>query len=134
VHAKEVAEKGQGATCLTCHGSMATSLPSPNELGARCASCHDKPMQAQVALVMLASAKVQLQRTGRAVAAASVDPQWHTEALQRFQSLERSYVDIALKWHLFAMDAVVHESHDLLKVTKLLDEEAGVRAGMRRHE
>jgi cytochrome c553 len=29
------------ATCQTCHGSMATSLPSPAELRSRCAVCLD---------------------------------------------------------------------------------------------
>jgi hypothetical protein len=130
VHAKQVAKDGHGATCLTCHGSMATSLPSPTELSARCAVCHKKPVQAQMALVMLASSKIRLRRTGRGLEAANVDPTWHAEALQRFHALERSYADIALKWHTFAMDAVIRDSHDLLRLTKLLDDEAAVRAGM----
>jgi hypothetical protein len=131
VHAKQVAEDGQGATCLTCHGSMATSLPSPTELSARCAACHKKPVRAQMALVMLASSKIRLRKTHRGLETARADPEWHAEAMKRFHALERSYADIALKWHTFAMDAVIHESGDLLKLTKLLDEETALRASMR---
>src|SRR5688572_15400817 len=32
VHAKVLAAAGRGPTCSTCHGAMASSLPSPGEL------------------------------------------------------------------------------------------------------
>lgn len=132
VHAQQVAEHGRGATCFTCHGSMATSLPSPAELSARCGICHKKPIQAQAALAVLATAKVRLYRTNRTLEAAkAADPKWHADARQRFDDLERTYRDIQLKWHTFAMDAVLRDTRDVLKLTKLLDEEATVRTRMR---
>ena len=57
IHARQVQERGTGATCFTCHGSMATSLPSPSELSARCGVCHKKPIQTQAALAVMAMAK-----------------------------------------------------------------------------
>ncbi len=135
VHAQQVRESGQGATCFTCHGSMATSLPSPSELNARCSVCHKKPVEAQVALAVLASAKIRLRRTKRALdAARAPDPAWHEEALRRFHDLERSYGGITLRWHTFAMQAVLQDSRDLLALAKLLDEEAAVRARVRQHQ
>jgi hypothetical protein len=131
VHAKEVAEHGRGATCFTCHGSMATSLPSPAELSARCGVCHKKPVQAQAALAVLATAKIRLYRTNRTLEAAkAADPTWRADARRRFHDLERTYRDIQLKWHTFAMDAVLHDASELLKLTKLLDEETQVRTRM----
>jgi hypothetical protein len=132
VHAREVAERGQGATCYTCHGSMATSLPSPAELSARCGVCHKKPIQAQLALAVLATAKIRLYRTKRSLDAAQVaDPAWHADARRRFHDLERAYRDIQLKWHTFAMEAVLRDTRDVLKLTKLLDEEVGVKTRVR---
>jgi hypothetical protein len=32
------------------------------------------------------------------------------------------------------MEAVIRDSHDLINLTKLLDQEANVRAGMGKHE
>jgi hypothetical protein len=135
IHAKEVAEHGRGATCFTCHGSMATSLPSPAELSARCGVCHKKPIQAQAALAVLATAKIRLYRTNRTLEMATgADPEWRADARRRFHDLERAYRDIQLKWHTFDMNAVLQEARDLLKITKLLDEETTVRTRMRSPE
>jgi hypothetical protein len=135
VHAKEVAEHGRGATCFTCHGSMATSLPSPAELSARCGVCHKKPVQAQAALAVLATAKIRLYRTNRTLAAAKdADPAWQADARRRFHDLERTYRAIQLEWHTFAMEAVLHDTREVLKLTKLLDEETDVRTRLRQHQ
>jgi hypothetical protein len=128
VHARQVAESGRGATCFTCHGSMATSLPSPAELSARCGVCHKKPIQAQAALAVLATAKIRLYRLNRTLETAQdADAAWRADALRRFHDLERTYRDIQLEWHKFAMSAVLQDTRDLLKMTKLLDEETTVK-------
>lgn len=128
VHAKQVREKKVGATCLTCHGSMATSLPSPSELRARCAVCHEKPVEAQAALALLASSKLQLHRVRRALRAAEArGGDWYAGALQRFHEMERAYADISLRWHTFRTDETLHHSRDLLHLAKLLGEEIELR-------
>ena len=117
-----------GATCVTCHGSMATSLPTPTELSARCAVCHKKPTQVQAALAVLATAKIRLYRVHRNLETASaVDPTWRAQAQGRFHELEGKYRDIQLKWHTFAMAGVIRDSGDVIKLVKLLDEESSVR-------
>ena len=128
IHARQVQERGTGATCFTCHGSMATSLPSPSELSARCGVCHKKPIQTQAALAVLAMAKIHLHRTHRTLEAAKAsDPQWQADAMKRFHALEGSYREIQLAWHTFAVDSVLQKSRDVLKLTKLLDEEAEIK-------
>ncbi|HXJ37580.1 MAG TPA: cytochrome c3 family protein [Candidatus Eisenbacteria bacterium] len=129
IHARKLASEGTGATCYTCHGAMATSLPSPSELGARCAVCHKRPVPAQAALSYLAAAKTQLRRTLRTLdGMKSANAEWYPRGLERFHDLERTYGAIEIEWHTFAMDKVLHDSRDLLKLGKALDEEAGIRA------
>ena len=128
VHAKQVQESGRGATCYTCHGSMATSLPSAATLSARCAECHKKPIEVQAALIMLSSDKIQLWRTRRTLdEAKTVDPAWYEEAIKRFHEMERDDDNIQLIWHTFKIKAVLQQSRDLLKLIHLLDDEAQVR-------
>ena len=128
VHAHQVEESGHGATCVTCHGAMATNLPTPTELSARCAVCHKKPTQVQAALAVLTTAKIRLYRMHRRLEVASgVDAQWHDQAQRRLRELENKYRDIQLKWHTFAMAGVIRDSGEVIKLTKLLDEEASVR-------
>ena len=134
VHAKEVAEKGQGATCYTCHGSMATTLPSASVLSTRCAECHKKSMSAMAALLILSTDRIQLWRTSRTLdEAASVDPQWHGDAVQRLHAMEHDLKSIELTWHTFDLEKVLTQGQDLLKLVKLLDEEAKVRMHRLQH-
>jgi hypothetical protein len=131
VHGKAVEEGDQRATCLTCHDSMATHLPTPAELRTRCAVCHEKSVDAQNALAVLANAKIHLHRTRRMLEKAKArDPKWAEGALERFHDLEHSFRTIQLEWHTFEMKKVLHDGMNVLKLTKLLDEEARLRADM----
>ena len=130
VHARQLKSKAGGATCSTCHGAMATSLPSPGELSLRCAVCHKKPVEAQAALVVFASSKLRMRRLHRTLEAMkSTEPAWHREALTRFHDLERMYSEIELEWHRLETRKVVNHSKDLLHLTENLQEEAAIRSG-----
>jgi hypothetical protein len=127
IHARKLKTEAKGATCFTCHGAMATSLPSPAELNARCAVCHAKPVGAQPALAYLAAAKIQLYRTKRAVdALETAKPDWHHEAIGRLHALEKTYRDLQVRWHGFETARVLDESKDLLRLAKILAEEATI--------
>lgn len=131
VHAKEVRDNGDAATCETCHGAMATSLPSPTEINSRCTVCHDRPVEARAALSWLAGAKIQLLRTRRALEEAkTAAPEWYADAKTRFHDMEKGYSELALKWHTFEMESTQQQSRDLLKLGKLLDEEAHLKLKM----
>jgi nitrate/TMAO reductase-like tetraheme cytochrome c subunit len=128
VHAEEVTKDGEAATCVTCHGAMATSLPSPTELKSRCTVCHDRPVEARAALTWLAAAKTELRRVQRSLETAKTAvPEWHKDALVRFHGMEKDYAEIALKWHTFHMDSSLKKSRDLLELAKLLNEEARLK-------
>lgn len=129
VHARVLAEKGTGATCFTCHEAMATSLPTPREMTARCGVCHDKPVHAQTALSMVVMTKTKLYRTRRALdAARQANPDWHKQVLERFHALEREYRAVQLKWHHFDTALVLEETKDVLKLTAAIADEAEVMA------
>lgn len=132
VHAKQVEDDGDAATCLTCHGSMATSYPSPRELKARCSVCHEKPVQAQAALSWLAAAKTHLLRARRAIdQARSTAPEWYTGAVARFHSMEKDLASIELEWHKFDTEECLKQSRDLLSLGKLLEEEAHLKVKLK---
>lgn len=129
VHARQLKNNGRGATCSTCHGAMATSLPSPGELSVRCSTCHEKPVEARAALAVLASAKVQLQRTYRTLQGMQAKyPGWYREAIERFHGLEHTYRGIELEWHAFETRKVVQDSSDVLKLAEALEQEAAIVA------
>lgn len=130
VHGKPHKPGDSRATCMTCHGSMATSLPSPAELRTRCAVCHDKQVEAQSALAVLANAKIQLYRTRRTLESVAVDEAWKADALQRFHDMEKRFHEVQLEWHTFRLKGVLHDSMNVLHLAKLLDEEAKLRAEM----
>jgi hypothetical protein len=78
-----------------------------------------------------AAAKIQLYRTRRAIETVEAkDAEWYAGALKRFHEMEETYVDISLQWHRFATKSVLQRSRDLLRLAKLLDEEAGLRKKM----
>lgn len=131
VHADEIVHDTVAATCVTCHGAMATSLPSPNELKTRCTVCHERPIEPRAALSWLAAAKTELKRTRRLLEDAQKQvPDWHKDAIQRFHDMEKAYAKIVLKWHTFDTEGSLHEARDLLNLGKLLDEEARLKMKM----
>lgn len=126
-HARQLKKEGAGATCSTCHGAMATSLPSPGELSARCAVCHEKPLEARAALALLASAKLSLRRVHRTLQGVRVKhPEWYRQGLARFHELERSFRTIELEWHTFETRKVLQDSKDLLTLAEALQAEARI--------
>jgi len=129
LHGRQLKNDGRGATCSTCHGAMATSLPSPGELSLRCAVCHKKPVQAQAALAVFASTKVRLRRAHRTIGAMkTTHPKWTQEAMERFHDLERRYHQIEIEWHTLETRKVVEHSEDVLHLTQNLEEEAKIRS------
>lgn len=129
VHARQVAEKGRGATCLTCHGAMGASLPSPAELETRCSTCHESPYESKAALAMLAGAKRRLARARSEITALhEADPAWERNALERLDELARRYAGIQREWHTFHTPKVLEQARDLDGLIGPIRDEARKRA------
>ncbi len=134
-HAKQLKEKGQGATCMTCHDAMATSLPSPATLEARCATCHAKRLEAKNALAMLAATKRRLRTTqGALEAARTADPAWAGGALQRLHDLQGTYHSIQLEWHAFDTPRLFANTRDVLELATLLEREVAKHGALKARE
>jgi hypothetical protein len=129
VHARQVAERGRGATCLTCHGAMGASLPSPVELETRCSTCHESPYESKAALAMLAGAKRRLAHArGEIAALHEADPAWERNALERLDELARRYAAIQREWHTFHTPKVLQQARDLDALIAPIRDEAKQRA------
>jgi hypothetical protein len=132
VHARQVAEAGRGATCLTCHGAMGASLPSPAELETRCAACHESPYESKAALAMLAGAKRRLAHARSEVAALhDADPAWERNAVERLDALAHRYAAIQREWHTFHTPKVLEQARDLDALIGPIRDEAKTRAALR---
>ncbi len=128
LHGQALARDGKGATCATCHGAMATSLPSPAELDARCAACHTKPVDAQAALAVMGAAKVRLFRVARDLGRpAKREPAWKSSLRGRLHEHERAYRTMQEHWHSFHTRAVLEEGRDLLRLAEALGIELKAR-------
>ncbi len=128
LHGQALARDGKGATCALCHGAMATSLPSPAELDARCAACHTKPVDAQAALAVMGAAKIKLFRVAKDLGRpARKEPAWKGSVRDRLHEHERSYRKLQEHWHSFQTRAVLEEGRDLLKLAEALAVELKAR-------
>lgn len=108
-HFRGLAERERGATCVTCHGGMATIVPEPEELPAKCSMCHNERMQiwpdaprlAQGSLEQLRNARILVERTEQLIASAPKEG----KEFQRVKDLSRrSQEELARaskEWHTF---------------------------------
>lgn len=109
VHYTMLESSGRGADCVTCHGSMVTSILTPENVTAVCERCHNKtmaifpyiPKKAKVVLLLLREsqdlldAKEQLYRTSE-----------ESKDAQNLQDAKSSLHSAALEWHKFDLDEI----------------------------
>lgn len=115
-HYGQLVTTGRGPSCVTCHGSMAIHVLSPDQLDTTCSVCHNPergaPLQAPVAarrlLVLLQQADSALPATeGRLEQAAD---QRRRESAARYLGQAREAVQRARQaWHAFDL-ALVEET------------------------
>lgn len=107
VHYKMLQRSGKGPNCLTCHGSMATTILAYDSLEKTCSLCHGRPTQAAKALSLLNSAKNLLNLLEKRKA--------DEKALALFKT---RYQKIQREWHSFDVVFVIEEAEKLIKETK----------------
>jgi hypothetical protein len=109
---------GKGAECVTCHGSMVTTVVTPETVEAVCERCHnqrmgvfpDVPKRARVVLLLLREstdlldADKELYRLGKDSAKAA-----------GLRDAEASLKSAKLDWHTFNLDAVTGYLNDMYK-------------------
>ncbi len=106
-HYKKLESSGQGPNCVTCHGSMVTTVLKPDDLAGVCERCHNSrlgvytyvPEKAKTVLLLLAASKSLIGADGKLYT--SKGDQKLLQAAQRNISAAR------LAWHTFDLDSIV---------------------------
>jgi len=112
-HFSELQRTGRGPNCLTCHGAMAASIPSPTFLQATCANCHDQPLKVYEGLTSLSLARKNLARLGDLVAQADKEGVSATAEKKANEALKKKYAGVQEQWHAFKMSVVLPEIKEI---------------------
>lgn len=109
-HSKELQRTGKGPNCVTCHGSMANEVMSPQQMENACSLCHRKPTGARPALLALNNASAAVDRLG-ALAASTGNP----DAKARHEALSHARADMRSDWHAFDLKKALQKAQGLTK-------------------
>lgn len=112
---------GKGPECVTCHGSMVTSVLTPDTIAATCEQCHNErmgtfpyvPQKAKAVLLLLAETSALLDAEARLY-----HPAEGTEQARAMSDARSSLHAARLNWHKFDLDAIIadlQEAYDALK-------------------
>ncbi|MGC8684505.1 MAG: multiheme c-type cytochrome [bacterium] len=106
-HYKKLETTGQGPNCVTCHGSMVTTVLQPDDLANVCERCHNTrmgiapyiPEKAKTVLLLLKESKALL-KADKSIYKTSRDQKLLGTAQANISSAR-------LEWHTFDLDAIV---------------------------
>ena len=115
-HFKKLEATGRGPNCVTCHGSMVTSVLNPDDIANVCVRCHNErigvfpyiPQKAKAVLLLLRESKALFMADKKIYHPAKGTP--NAFYLQRAQS---SLHAAKLEWHKFDLDTIVEYLQDL---------------------
>jgi hypothetical protein len=109
LHYKMLESTGRGPDCVTCHGSMATKILSPNNLVAICASCHNGRMCNLPYVSQKAKAVLLLLRESQALLAADKQLYHSPRDAQTLGHAEVILHAAKLNWHKFDLDTILKQ-------------------------
>ena len=107
-HYKMLEKSGKGPNCLTCHGAMATTILTHDDLDKTCSLCHGKPTQAAKTLSLMDAVKNSLKLLQKQT---GTDKTKLADFTQRYQVIQK-------KWHSFDVEYVTDLCQSLLKEMK----------------
>ncbi len=120
-HYKMLESAGKGPECVTCHGSMLTSILKPDTLAAVCEQCHNARMGIFPYVPQKAKAVLLLLRESESLLAADEKLHHPTagSAKARYLQDAREALHAAkVEWHKFDLDAItghVQEMYNALE-------------------
>lgn len=113
-HYRMLQNTGKGPNCLTCHGSMATTILKYAEMENTCSLCHGKPTQAAKALSLIDTAKRSLDLYRK-----KLTQKWGTKIPKEDQEKEKEYLhryrQIQQMWHSFDITKVTEMAEALIR-------------------
>jgi hypothetical protein len=108
IHYQRLESAGRGPECVTCHGSMVTSILTPDTIAAVCEQCHNERMGIFPYVPQKAKAVLLLLQESAALLDAN-EKLSHDEGAAKTQALRdaRSSLHSArLDWHRFDLDTI----------------------------
>lgn len=118
-HYKMLESAGRGPECVTCHGSMVTSMPTPDTIAATCAQCHNERMGIFPSVPQKAKAALLLLTESAALLDAESKLHRPAEGAERALRDARSSLHSAkVDWHKFDLDLIIDDlqhTYDSLK-------------------
>lgn len=117
-HYRELKRTGHGPNCLTCHGSMATKIPEPQQLEQGCSYCHSQRTDAQEALVTLNLAGQTLTVWEKQLRDVEKRGLVTPEQKKAWENQHEAYRDVQGKWHSFDLKEVIRKARDIVSIAK----------------
>jgi hypothetical protein len=119
IHYARLRTDGRGPNCVTCHGSMATSVLSPERVLGTCSACHSTGGVAPVGKSREAAQVLALVRAENILfdiitsqAASARGAQGGAKARVLLEDAERHLSAAAEVWHSFRLDSAVERLGD----------------------
>lgn len=137
VHFTQLQGTGRGPNCITCHGSMAISIPQPAELSSTCAACHnerlgirpDEPLKARFLLKLMQQTQEQLKLLRVLIELKKMQGVDTTAAETLLEQAQTQMSPIQEEWHTFQLEQLEGRLDRVrASIRKALDE-LGVTGG-----
>ena len=116
LHYKSLESEGKGPECVTCHGSMVTSILTPDTIAAVCERCHNARMGIFPFVPQKAKAVMLLLRESSALLDASEKLYHPVDSTERGKALHEARSSLhsaVLDWHKFDLDTIISELQNL---------------------
>jgi len=120
-HYKILESAGKGPECATCHGSMVTSILTPDTIAATCAQCHNERMGTFPYVPQKAKAVLLLLTESSALLDAETKLSHPAEGSERARALRDARASLhsaRLDWHKFDLDTIIADLQEMYKSLK----------------
>ncbi|NOY12173.1 MAG: hypothetical protein GXP51_00310 [Deltaproteobacteria bacterium] len=110
LHYQRLESTGKGPECVTCHGSMATKVLTPDTVVAVCGRCHNEkmgifpfiPQKARAVLLLLRESRALLDTTEKLF-----PPVKGTARARSLDAARAALYSARLDWHRFDLDTII---------------------------
>lgn len=125
-HYKRLESAGKGPDCVTCHGSMVTTVLAPDTIEAVCERCHNErigifpyiPKKAKAVLLLLRESNALLDAEKRLH-----HPARGSEKARALRDAEAALYSAKLDWHRFDLDTITNHLQGLYNTLRKLSTE-----------
>ena len=127
LHYKRLESKGKGPECVTCHGSMVTSILTPDTVASVCEQCHNERMGILPYVPQKAKAVLLLLRESEALLDADrkiYHPSRGSARERYLREAQSSLHSAKLDWHRFDLDSITSQLQDLYSSLAKLQSES----------